>query len=194
MPFVVFWDQIKVSSCALCLWQTGVWRKGDSEAEAALLLCTHNSLSCIDSVSLGRARVSEKVNLGWPSRLGRSGMWVTDPVFQGAAALWDFSGCHFKRREESSLGGFSSLTRLHSWPQRGWLNITDAPLSCHQRIRTATWCCCHWIRGRGSQHSEHITSFSCNPPTKCVKFKALIKMSISALTWTHSIGQSLLIL
>lgn len=68
-----------------------------------LLLCPPNSLSCIDSVSLGRDCVSEKVNLGWPCRLGQSGDTGEDPAFQGAAVLWDLSGTHFKRKEERSL-------------------------------------------------------------------------------------------
>lgn len=80
-------------------------------------LCPPNSLSCKDSVSLGRRTISEKVNSGWPSRLGQSGIPVEAPR---------------SRRVPTSKGGrgdglsqeFCPLTSgLHSWPQRSCLNI-----------------------------------------------------------------------
>ena len=68
-----------------------------------LPLCPPNSLSCIDSVSLGRAGVSEKVNLGWPSRLGQSGIRVEILRFKEPPCSEISVGPHFKRREERSL-------------------------------------------------------------------------------------------
>lgn len=121
-----------------------------------LLLCPSNSLSCIDSVSLGRPGVSEKVNSGWPSRLGQSGIraaapWITDSGIQGSRCA---RGSHWVSLQKE--GGeitlckeFCSLASgLHSWPRWSWLNITDAFLFCYWRIKTATWCCHRWICGR----------------------------------------------
>lgn len=75
-------------------------------------LCPPNSLSCKDSVSLGRTANSEKVNSGWPSRLGQSGIpvearrlrrvplqkeggeivWVRNPVPSPAGCILDPGG------------------------------------------------------------------------------------------------------
>lgn len=80
-----------------------LWTGREREGDVTFLLCSSNSLSLIDSVSLGRAAVSEKVNLGWPSRLGQSGIRAAILWFGELQCSWDPSGSHFKRREERSL-------------------------------------------------------------------------------------------
>lgn len=54
----------------LCQWQTVLWTQ--TQKTPPPQSCPPNSLSCKDSVS-GRTAISEKVNSGWPSRLGPSG-------------------------------------------------------------------------------------------------------------------------
>lgn len=136
----------------MCHYQTVLWTEGDREGEMTLLLCPPNSLSCIDSVSLGRAGVSEKVNLGWPSRLGQSGiraeiLWFKKPPCSEISVGPTSKG----GRRDHLCQEFSFLASgLHSWPRRSWLNIMDAFLFCRQKIKTATWCCHHWICGIGA--------------------------------------------
>lgn len=150
--------KIKVSSCPLCRWQTEQWREGDGGVEMTLLLCLHNSLSCIDSVSLSGARVSEKVNLVLTLQVRPVWDSGKDPSIHGSAGLWDFRGSHFKRKEGRALGEFCFVASgLHSWPRRGWLNIIDAFLFCRHRGKTATWCCHH---GSAAGEAGRVSSLS----------------------------------
>lgn len=76
-----------LSMSIVSLTNSTVNRERQRGREMTLLLCPSNSLSCIDSVSLGRAGVSEKVNSGVTLQVrpvwDRSG----DPVIRGAAVL-----------------------------------------------------------------------------------------------------------
>lgn len=137
-----------------------------------LLLCPPNSLSCIDSVSLGRARDSEKVNSEWPSRLGQSGIWAKILWFKELPCSEISLGPTSKggRRDHLCQEFCSLASGLHSWPQRSWLNIMDAFLFCGQRIKTETWCCHHWFCGGVGRQRKLITTQTLSCPAG-VRFK-----------------------
>lgn len=72
--------------------------------------------------------VSEKVNLGWPSRLGSSGiraeiLWSEEPPSSEIPVGLTSKG---GRRDHLCQEFCSLASGLHSWPQRSWLNITDS--------------------------------------------------------------------
>lgn len=162
--------KIKVFPCLLCDYQTVLWTERAREGEMTLLLCPSNSLSCIDSVSLGRAAFSEKVNLGWPCRLGQSGirveiLWFGEPPCSGISVGPTSKG---GRRDHLCQEFCSLASGLHSWPWRSWLNIMDAFLFCRQRIKTGNLMLPPMNLWQGSRQSKLITTQTHSRPA-CVR-------------------------
>lgn len=114
---VLFWVKKQSFPRLLCHWQTVVWTQTQkSPPTPHLPLCPPNSLSCKDSVSLGRTAISEKVNSGWPSRLGQAGT----PA-QARRVLLQRGG----RGDGWSQGPCPLSSGLHSWPRWGCSEIRD---------------------------------------------------------------------
>lgn len=154
------------------------------------LLCPPNSLSCIDSVSLGRAGVSEKVNSGWPSRLGQSGiraeiLWFGEPPCSEISAGPTSKG----GRGDHLCQEFCPLASgLHSWPRRSWLNIMDRFPLLSSENQDSNLMLPPLNLWQGSRRSKLITTQTLShPPVSAWRGaaaqEALIETSTQSLTY-----------
>ena len=194
----LFYSQDKTQSPSMSivsLTNSTVNTDRDREVTPPPLLWPANSLSCIDSVSLGRAGVSEKVNSAVTLQVR--------PVWErsGEGGPCDSEGSRRARtsprvplqKEGGEINLWQEFCPLasgpHSWPRRSWLNIAHRFSSfCAPENQDSNLMLPPLNPWQGRRQSKLITTQTLYSHPPCVRVEeeeeeeALIKTSRQSLT------------